>query len=260
MNTMDCEQVRELLDAYALGAADAAEATAIRDHAADCVRCWSSLDEAQRVAASLALSTAVQKAPPSLRSRVLAATERRRWPALAFAPNRLRGLWPAATGVLAAGTVAALAFALVLQAEVNDLRGDRDRLASDVQNAGGVLDEQRQLMAVLAAPDAQQINLQPADPSSQALAVYYWSRSTRTGALLSNNLPLLREGQLYHAWLLTGDQVYDAGSFEAWNGVGQLSMDVKNIPGRPAGIGVSIEDAESAGRPPEMFLYAEFPR
>ena len=115
-------------------------------------------------------------------------------------------------------------------------------------------------MAVLAAPDAQQINLQPADPTSEALAVYYWSRSTRTGALLSNNLPPLREGQLFHAWLLTADEVYDAGSFEAWNGVGQLSMDNKDVSGRPVGIGVSVEDASAADEPREMILFAEFPR
>ena len=71
MNTVDCEQIRDLLDAYALGAADAPEAAAIEEHVADCVRCWSSLEEAQRAAASLALSTVLQKAPPSLRSRVL---------------------------------------------------------------------------------------------------------------------------------------------------------------------------------------------
>ena len=257
---MDCEQVRELLDAYALGAADAREAAAIEEHVADCVRCWSSLEEAQRVTASLALSTVLQKVPQSLRSRVLAEAERRQQPALPSFPGRLRWLWPAATGALAAGAIAAATFALVLQAEVNDLRDDRDRLASDMQNAGAVLDEQRQLMAVLAAPDAQQINLQPADPTSEALAIYYWSRSTRTGALLSNNLPPLREGQLYHAWLLTGDEVYDAGSFEAWNGVGQLSMDNKDVSGRPVGIGVSMEDAAGAERPREMFLFAEFPR
>ena len=257
---MGCEQVNELLDAYALGAASAAEAAAIEGHLADCVRCWSSLDEAQRVAASLALSTAIEKAPPSLRNRVLGETERRQRPALAFVPKRLRGLWPAATGVLAAGAVAALAFAIVLQAEVNDLKGDRDRLASDAQNAGGVLEEQRQLIAVLAAPDAQQIDLQPADPSSEALAVYYWSRSARTGALLSNNLPPVHEGQVYHVWLLTGDEVYDAGSFEAWNGVGQLSMDNKDVSGRPVGIGVSMEDAAGAEEPREMILFAEFPR
>ena len=255
---MDCEQVRELLDAYALGAADAPEAAAIEGHVADCIRCWSSLDEAQRVAASLALSSALQKAPRSLRDRVLAETERRRPAAVVRA--RTRWLWPAATGVLVAGAATAAAFAVVLQGEVNDLRGDRDRLTTDVQDAGAVLDEQRQLMAVLAAPDASQINLEPADAGSDALAVYYWSRTTGNGALLSNNLPPLEEGQVYQVWLLTGDQVYDAGTFETWNGVGQLSMDTKDVPGRPAGIGVSIEDATGAERPREMFLFAEFPR
>ena len=257
---MDCEQIRDLLDAYALGAADAREAAAIEEHVADCVRCWSSLDEAQRVAASLALSTVLQKAPQSLRSRVLAEAERRRRPALPSFPGRLRWLWPAATGALAAGAVAAATFALVLQAEVNDLRDDRDRLASDTQNAGAVLQEQRQLMAVLAAPDARQINLQPADADSEALAVYYWSSSTRTGALLSSNLPPLSQGRVYQVWLLTGDEVYDVGSFESWNGLGQLSMDMQDVSGRPVGIGVSIEDAEGAEEPREMFLFAEFPR
>ena len=256
---MDCEQVRELLDAYALGAADAPEAAAIEGHMADCIRCWSSLDDAQRVAASLALSSALQKAPRTLRDRVLAETERR-GPADASLPQRPRWLWPAATGVLVAGAAAAVAFAVVLQGEVNDLRGDRDRLTADVQDAGAVLDEQRQLLAVLAAPDASQINLEPEDPSSDALAVYYWSRTTGSGALLSNNLPPLDAGQVYQVWLLTGDQVYDAGTFESWNGVGQLSMDIGRVPGRPAAIGVSIEDAAGAERPREMFLFAEFPR
>jgi hypothetical protein len=65
---------------------------------------------------------------------------------------------------------------------------------------------------------------------------------------------------VYEVWLLTGDEVYDAGSFESWNGVGQLSMDIKDVSGRPVGIGVSIEDAEGAEEPREMFLFAEFPR
>ena len=257
---MDCEQFRELLDAYALGAADGPEAAAVEEHVADCVRCWSSLNEAQSVTASLALSTAVQRAPRSLRSRILAETERRRQATLPSFPERLRWLWPAATGALAAGVAAALAFAFVLRAEVNDLRDDRDRLASDMQNAGAVLDEQRQLMAVLAAPDARQINLQPAEAGSEALAVYYWSSASRSGALLSNNLPPLSQGQVYQVWLLTGDEVYDAGSFESWNGLGQLSMDMQDVSGRPVGIGVSIEDAAGAEEPREMFLFAEFPR
>jgi len=255
---MDCEQIAEMLDAYALGAADAKEAAAIEGHVADCVRCWASLGEAQRTAASLALSTALQKAPPSLRGRVLAVAERqRRLPSLGGRP---RWLWPAATGALAAGGAAALVFALVLQAEVSDLRGDRDRLTDEVRNAGAVLDEQRSLVAVLSAPDAQQITLEPAERGSEAQAVYYWSRSSRNGALLSNNLPSLSQGRVYRVWVLTADEVYDVGSFESWNGVGQLSMDMKDVSGRPVGIGVSVEDAGAADEPREMILFAEFPR
>jgi hypothetical protein len=246
-----------MLDAYALGAANAKEAAAIEKHVADCVRCWASLDEAQRTAASLALSTALQKAPPSLRGRVLAVSERqRRLPSF----GRARWLWPAATGALAAGGAAALAFALVLQAEVSDLRDDRDRLTDEVRDAGAVLDEQRSLMAVLSAPDVSQLNLEPAEQGSEAQAVYYWSRSSRNGALLSSNLPPLSEGRVYRVWVLTAHEVYDVGSFESWNGVGQLSMDMKDVSGRPAGIGVSVEDAGAADEPREMILFAEFPR
>ncbi|KKL49061.1 hypothetical protein LCGC14_2319290, partial [marine sediment metagenome] len=72
---MDCDQVGELLDAYALGAAEADEAARLEEHVADCVRCWSSLNEAQQAAAAIALSTAFQRAPASLRNRILAETE-----------------------------------------------------------------------------------------------------------------------------------------------------------------------------------------
>ncbi len=60
---MECKEVRDLLDAYALGAAEADEANTVEEHVADCVRCWSSLSVAQRAAASIALSTVLQRAP-----------------------------------------------------------------------------------------------------------------------------------------------------------------------------------------------------
>ncbi len=67
---MKCEQVRDLLDAYALGAAEADEANALEEHVADCVRCWSSLNEAQRAAASIALSTVLLRAPDMKLERI----------------------------------------------------------------------------------------------------------------------------------------------------------------------------------------------
>ncbi len=67
---MECKEVRGLLDAYALGAAEADEANCVDLLVADCVRCWSSLNVAQRAAASIALSTVLQRAPDMKLERI----------------------------------------------------------------------------------------------------------------------------------------------------------------------------------------------
>jgi anti-sigma factor RsiW len=76
MDLMDCEHVKELLDAYALGAAEPDEAAALEEHMEDCARCWHSFSEAQRAAAALALSANICRAPESLRRNILAEIER----------------------------------------------------------------------------------------------------------------------------------------------------------------------------------------
>jgi anti-sigma factor RsiW len=76
MDMMDCEQVKELLDAYALGAAEPEEAAALEEHMEDCARCWPSLSEAQRATSAVALSASIHRAPESLRRSVLVEIER----------------------------------------------------------------------------------------------------------------------------------------------------------------------------------------
>jgi hypothetical protein len=254
---MDCEHVKELLDAYALGAAEPEEAAALEEHMADCVRCWAALNEAQRAAASLALSTTPQPAPDSLRRRILADAERLQYPAGPKLLERLPKLWPTGVGLLAATAAASLAFTLFVQTEVSDLRGENDRLAADVETADAQLMQQQQVMALLAAPDTQQIKLEPTDPTSSASAVYHWSGSAKMGAILCHSLPPLQEGQVYQIWFLTEDDSYPAGRFETWHGIGQTSMYLGDIPEHPVAIGVSIEQDEDAEEPGEMLLLAE---
>lgn len=257
---MDCEQIKQLLDAYALGAADADETQAVEEHVADCVRCWSELDEAQRAAAAIALSTAVQEAPDALRRRVLADAERAEVDLVPRVKALLRRLWPVGAGAMAAGIAASLAFVAFVQAEVDDLRGDNSRLQADLVAAGEQLSQQREVMSVLAAPDTQQVTLQPTDPGSPAAGVFHWSGTSRSGALLCNNLPALPEGQVYTVWLLTDSGVQKVGTFTAWDGIGQLGVDMNAVQGRAVGIGMSVEESEDAQEPGEMFLYADFRR
>ena len=254
---MDCEQIKELLDLHALGIAEPEEAAAIEEHVADCVRCWSGLSEAQRAAAALALSTTLERAPQSLRRRILAEAQsaaQRDGPGLL---ERVRKLWPLGAGALAATAVASLAFALVLQTEVSDLRDDKDDLAAGVATAEVRLTEQQQLTTVLNAPDVQTVSLAPTSSTSSAGAVYHWSGSARGGALLCNNLPTLQEGQVYRVWFLTEGDSHSAGSFYTWDGVGQLSLDLDDLPESPVAIGVSIQDADGVEEPGEWFLFTE---
>jgi len=163
-------------------------------------------------------------------------------------------------GVLAAAATAAAAFvfAIFLQAQVNDLRGENDQLVSQIESANARLTQQQQVVALLAAPDAQQVKLEPTDPASSAAAVYYWSSSTKAGAITCNHLPPLQEGQVYQVWFLTESGSYPVGRFQSWDGVGQLSMALEDLPERPVSIGVSIEDAaDVVEEPGEMFLIAE---
>lgn len=257
---MNCEQVAELLDAYALGAAEQDEAAALEEHVADCVRCWSALNEAQRVAATIALSTAIERAPESLRARILeeaAEAGQAERPSLA---RRLRSLWPIGAGILATTAAASLVLAVFAQAQVSDLRSDNDELAFQVETANERLTNQQQLMTVLAAPDVQNINLQPTEAGVSASAVYYWSGSAGNGAVLCNNLPPLKEGQVYQVWFITeSGESHSGGTFTSWDGVGQVSMDLRALPEAPVAIAISLDKTAAVREPEQILLRAEFP-
>jgi hypothetical protein len=262
---MDCDEVRELLDVYAVGAAEPAEAAAIEAHVADCVRCWSTLNEAQRVAASLALGGTIQRSPEPLRRRVLAEASRAE---TAPAEGGSRGvrqwlghLWPVGAGVLTAAAAASLAFTFVLQGEVSDLQDENDQLESQVEAADQSITDQQQVMAVLAAADARQVEMTSVgETSGDVWGSYLWSSRNRTGVILCDNLPPLGSGEVYKVWLLTDASAYEMTAFDSWSGAGYFELGKVSVPETEdrVGIGLSIDDAD-ARRPGELVLRAEFP-
>jgi anti-sigma factor RsiW len=69
---MHCEELGELLDAYALGALRPEERGPIEEHLADCLRCWKHLKECQKAAALLVLAVPLEQPREELRQRILA--------------------------------------------------------------------------------------------------------------------------------------------------------------------------------------------
>ncbi len=256
---MDCQDVRELLDAYALGATEPAESEGLEGHVADCVRCWEELSEAQRTAALLSLAVVIEEAPASLRDRILSQAERERGRerGIRRLGQAVRRVWPVSIGAVAVAGVAALVFAAVLQLQVNDLRDENSELSRQVQSSGVVLDEQQQMLAVLTSPDMQELSLEAVAAESDAAAVYYWSRASQTGVLVCNNLPGVEEGQVYQAWLLKDGEWRSAGTLEYYGGISQLSIDLSALHGPPEAIAVSVEGPGGADRPSGQMLFLE---
>lgn len=270
---MDCNEIIELLDAYALGAAAKPEAESVERHVADCVRCWEELNEAQRAAALLALSLPIQPPPESLGRRILAAAERdiRRKPlstnpATGGAVARGRWPWLTATWGLAAAGVAALVFASFLQVQMADLRHEKNDLAQQVsdlrahnQAADAQLEQQRQIMALLSHPDTQSVPMTPVSSSSRASAVYGWTRSGGQAFILCQGLPALQPGQVYQAWFALGKDYLPALIFSSSDGTCLIPMDVGWLTGRPNGIGITIEPEGGSDQPSgQWVLYATF--
>lgn len=263
---MECDEVRELLDAYALGALEGEEAAGLEEHVAECARCWDQLTEAQQVTAKLALGLSPEKASPALRDRVLAAARKAppgKPAAVGIGISRFRRAWPIGAGALAAGAVAGVVLSAVLLTQVNDLRSDNEELQGQVATASEVMNQLRQVEAVRSAPDVQSVQL-PSTPDSsepEALATYYWSKTTGTGALIGNNLKTLEPGQVYYIWLFVDGEAIFAGTFYSWQGVGHQVIDLAEITSRkPTALGVSIESGKEAEEPAgDMILWTAFP-
>ena len=256
---MDCPDVRELLDAYALGAAEKREAQQLEEHVADCVRCWEELTQAQQSAALLAFSIALQEPPTSLERRILARAAQERDAALRGSTpllRRLRISWPVAAGAFGLAGAAALAFTAFLQVQMSDLRDDRDNLMQQVAEARVRLDDQNQIFNVLFDPN-QQTKMMPAVATgSSAWGEYHWSKTAGQGVLACHDMPPLAEGEVYQAWFVAQDGPIPAGTFESTDGDCWYPMEPARTPVGLTGVGITREKRGGSNTPGEWLLFA----
>src|SRR5688572_21602006 len=111
---LNCEDLREDYEAYALGALEPDQARRVELHVADCYECAQILRAYQVAVEHLALAVPLYKAPPRLKERIMGGIGASR-PA-AFAPRFLRNRWWATTAaaVLVAFAVGGLTWAILL--------------------------------------------------------------------------------------------------------------------------------------------------
>ncbi len=274
---MDCPEVMDLLDAYALGATGRGEAREIEGHIADCARCWEELSKSQQTAALLALALPMPEVPERVGRRLLEAAAREQ-PRARRAPRarlfgRFRLSWPALAGAMGLAGVASLAFAGFLQVQMNDLRDDKTALEQQVQStslelarqmgsAGRQLDTEKQMFAVLSAPDTLKMPLSPvsrAAPVLRASVIYNWSAQTRKGFMLCQDMPPLSGDQVYQVWFTSDGGARSVGTFRTDDGTCQMAMDLSFLSARPDGLAISVEKAGGSDWSTDGWLfYADF--
>jgi Anti-sigma-K factor rskA/Putative zinc-finger len=269
---MNCEQIREMLDAYALGASDTNEAAVVEEHVADCVRCWDELTRGQQTAALLALTIPITEAPARLGQKIIAQAQRERTYKAPRAPfwQRLR-TWPAAAGALGVASVAALGVSAFLGVQVADLHDQNDGLQAQlVSNSSSFekqlsdtkqqLADQRSIFTVLSDDDRKQVDVS-APGGSGAAAYYTWSPENDKGFMICDHLPPIVAGQVYQIWVVTaGGTNIAVTSFQSTDGTCQAPMDFAGvtITDRPVGIGITAEDLPGGSGKPKgpWLLYA----
>ena len=258
----ECESIGQLLDAYALGALDPQDVAPIEEHLAECLACWGHLSETQKSAALLALAVPLEEPREKLRRRILAqaraemgeAKKERKLAAIG------RRAMPLGLGLLAAGAMAALAWAFVLQNQTGDLRADYRSLQQQAAISQQLLSNQRELTSLVLTEDTQTTRLQASGMATGPMAHYIWSPGSHMGAIVCDKLPPAPEGMTYQLWFFYGNRFIDGGTFEVVDGIVQHTVDLSDLPVLPLSIGVSLEPLGGRSRPTgDLILRGPFP-
>ncbi len=227
---MDCETVREHVDAWALGALDATEAIALASHIEGCAACALLADDAHDTAAAFALAVPLAAASPSLKARVMASAS-----LLADVPVRRpvtsqRWWFSAAAAAIVAG-VGAMAWGGYLQTQVNGLHGTeaRAQIAATAQSSQfatmrteltqssarsvDLATNQDAVVDIVSQPDVQRLPMSGTALAPSARGRYIWSRTSGLGALVVSGLPPLPEGSSYCMWVVYENAWVNGGLF-----------------------------------------------
>jgi hypothetical protein len=272
---MDCSEVRDIIDAHALGAGTPEDAALIESHVAECVDCWNELGKAQRTAALLALSAPMVDVPEGLEDRIMSIARQEAELETKERPEpqppllqRLGLSWASAAAGLGVASVAALAFAGFLQTEVNDLRAENTRLESQmngttqelegrVREANEAADNAGGILTSIVSNSPQSVEMKPAAESS----VFYTADADReVGWVLCDNLADPPDGMVYLFWFNADTVNVPAVPFIPDDGGCQIPLDLTGLTMTPTGVGLSLEELGTEPDGPDHWLdYAHFP-
>lgn len=229
---MDCDQCRDLLEAYALDALEAEEQARVAQHVADCEECRRLLQEYHEVVAALPEALAAvtpETVPASVKGRLLRKlgdasasdanspiSDGSRRPVVTqdgpsvsprFSEPR-RGsrkwLWQLVAVVLGVLLLAILAWNVQLNVALARERALRSEVAD-------LVGRQELVLEVVDSDKTQRSVLLPPDAESDAYGKLFTRSDMHHVVAMAARLPQPSAGQAYHLWLTNGAETQLAG-------------------------------------------------
>lgn len=255
---MTPEERESLLASYALGTLSAPDIEDVERLLRSDSAAATEVEEYREIGELIALAAPLRRPPAALRERVITAARR------GIAPSRRRWRIPVGRLLPAAGLAAALAIVTVwavnLQQELQELRQETALLTAVVESDARRLDqltvaeatqgdrsvqletrmqEQQLATAVLADPEAVQVELSPTTAAHGATGSYAWSASADAAVVTLRGLSPLPFGSEYRVLLSDRFGNYVAVASVETDEIGDALVAFATPPGaRPAFVAV----------------------
>ena len=232
---MNCEEIREELETYALGALEPSATRRVGVHVAECDDCADILRDYQHAVDHLSLAVPLYRASPRLKSRVMGGVSMN----TVTVPSFLRSRWVmgAAAAVLIGVAIGGAVWASIVSTEVGRLKEQNERLIliseldseqraailqvqseltsarNEQERLSTTLEEYATLVQIALDPDLVPTELRGTSLASQASCSYVWSVKQSIGALTCKNLPSTSFSSTYELWAQKGGDTLPLGSF-----------------------------------------------
>ena len=244
---MNCDELRESYELYALGIAEEPDRGEIRAHLErDCPTCVPGVRGARELTSLIGATAPAVEPPARLRKRVLAIAGGQTDPLLKWSR-----LWMA---VAAGALIAAVVFSTRAQRTSEELQRVRAESAAQTRELARL----SEAFAILNQPDARQVVFGGAAPQPPRGRVFL--DRTRGVLLLASNLPPAPAGKMYEMWVIPkGGKPVPAGLFQS--AADGTALHVRPGPVNVAGtaaVAVTLEVAAGATVPnlPPVFAAA----
>jgi anti-sigma-K factor RskA len=265
---LNCEGVREDLEAYALGVLEPAQALEVDAHLDECKECSAVVSDYRHAMNHLALAVPLYHASPRLKERIMGGVGTFR---PASIPGKLRRSWvlSAAAVVLVGFAIGGTVWAMLLSSEVSRLRQQNAELAvltqldeqqrtallqferdlnaarNEQERLSTTLEEYSTLIKVALDPDLIPTEMRGVEPFASANCSYVWSTKQSIGALTCKNMPSTAQSLTYELWATKGDETLALGSFAPrFDGSASLLVTIPTwAPGPVTSLWVTLEQA-----------------